>query len=128
MIFHWTNKLKKINLAAWDFTILVLRGIQENLLFRNVYKHPVDGALNILILSPSEDKYHLSNAVLWVWYKPHLMVSIQWGRSKQCGVTLQCWLVGWLSGFYGKSNFEGYLMPNPFYTNNQFYFKQFSFV
>ena len=35
------------------------------------------------------------------------------------------WLVGWL-GFYGISTFVGYLMPNPFYTNNQFYFKQFS--
>ena len=28
--------------------------------------------------------------------------------------------------FYGISIFEGYLMPNPFYTNKQFYFKQFS--
>ena len=34
-----------------------------------------------------------------------------------------CWLVG----FYGISIFVGYLMPNPFFfTNNQFYFKQFS--
>ena len=35
-------------------------------------------------------------------------------------------LVGWLFGFYGISTVEGYLMPNPFYTNKQFYFKQFS--
>ena len=29
--------------------------------------------------------------------------------------------------FYGISTFVGYLMPNPFYyTNNQFFFKQFS--
>ena len=28
--------------------------------------------------------------------------------------------------FYGISNIVGYLMPNPFYTYNQFYFKQFS--
>ena len=34
-------------------------------------------------------------------------------------------LVG-LVGFYGISTFVGYLMPNPFYVNNQFYFKQFS--
>ena len=27
--------------------------------------------------------------------------------------------------FYGKSTFVGYLMPNPFYTYEQFYFKQF---
>ena len=27
---------------------------------------------------------------------------------------------------YDISNFVGYLMPNPFYTNEQFYFKQFS--
>ena len=36
------------------------------------------------------------------------------------------WLVGWLVGFYGISTFVGSLMPNPFYTDNQFYFKQFS--
>ena len=35
-------------------------------------------------------------------------------------------MVGWLVGFYGISNFAGYLMPNQFYTNNQFYFKQSS--
>ena len=35
-------------------------------------------------------------------------------------------MVGWLSGFYGKSAFLGYLTPNPFYTNIQFYLKQFS--
>ncbi len=33
---------------------------------------------------------------------------------------------GWLVGFYGISTFVDNLMPNPFYTNNQFYFKQFS--
>ena len=33
------------------------------------------------------------------------------------------WLVGWLNGI---SIFVGYLMPNPYYTNKQFYFKQFS--
>ena len=32
--------------------------------------------------------------------------------------------VGWL--VYGILTFVGYLMPHPFYTNNQFYFKQFS--
>ena len=36
-------------------------------------------------------------------------------------------LVGWM-GSYGIWTFVGYLMPNPFYTNNQFYFKQFSLV
>ena len=35
-------------------------------------------------------------------------------------------LVGWLFGLNGISTFVDYLMPNPFYTNNQFYFKQFS--
>ena len=35
-------------------------------------------------------------------------------------------MVGWLVGFYGISTFVGYLAPNPFYTNSQFYFKQFS--
>ena len=35
-------------------------------------------------------------------------------------------LVGWLFGFYGTSNIVGYLMPNIFYTNKQFYFKQFN--
>ena len=34
--------------------------------------------------------------------------------------------VGWLVGFYGISIFVGYLTPNPFYVNNQFYLKQFS--
>ena len=34
----------------------------------------------------------------------------------------------WLFGFYGISNFVCYLMPNPFYTNDQFYFKQFSLI
>ena len=32
----------------------------------------------------------------------------------------------WLLGFYDISTFVGYLMPNRFLTNNQFYFKQFS--
>ena len=36
--------------------------------------------------------------------------------------------VGWLFGFYDISSFVGYLMPNPFYTNNQFFVKQFSLV
>ena len=31
-----------------------------------------------------------------------------------------------LFGFYGISTLVGYLMPNPFYANKQFYFKQFS--
>ncbi len=35
-------------------------------------------------------------------------------------------IVNCLFGFYGISTFIGYLMPNPFYTNNQFYFKLFS--
>ena len=30
--------------------------------------------------------------------------------------------------FYGISTIVGYLMPNPFYTYKQFYFKQFSLV
>ena len=37
--------------------------------------------------------------------------------------------VGWLFGFYGISTFVGivgYSIPNPFFTNNQFYFEQFS--
>ena len=34
--------------------------------------------------------------------------------------------VWWLVGFYGISTFVVYLMPNPFYTINQFYFKQFN--
>ena len=33
-----------------------------------------------------------------------------------------------LFGFYGISTFVGYLMPNPFSYNKQFYFKQFSLV
>ena len=32
-------------------------------------------------------------------------------------------LVLWV---YGISSFVGYLTPNPFYANSQFYFKQFS--
>ena len=36
-------------------------------------------------------------------------------------------LVGWI-WFYGISTIVGYLMPNPFYTYKQFYFKQFSLV
>ena len=34
--------------------------------------------------------------------------------------------VGWLFGSYDISTFVGHLTPNPFYTNNQFHFKQFS--
>ena len=34
----------------------------------------------------------------------------------------------WLGGFYGISTLVGYLMPNPFYTNKEFYFKQFGLV
>ena len=37
----------------------------------------------------------------------------------------ECWLVGWLFGFYIISTFVGYLMPNPFF-HELFYFKQFS--
>ena len=34
--------------------------------------------------------------------------------------------LGWLIGqFYGISTFVGYLTPNPFYVNNQFYLKRF---
>ena len=33
-----------------------------------------------------------------------------------------------LFGFYGISIFEGYLMPNPFVYNKQFYFKLFSLL
>ena len=33
---------------------------------------------------------------------------------------------GWLYEFYGISTFVAYLRPNPFDTNNHFYFKQFS--
>ena len=32
----------------------------------------------------------------------------------------------YLLGFYGIPTIVGYLMPNPFYTNKHFYFKQFS--
>ena len=32
----------------------------------------------------------------------------------------------WLVGFYGISTFVGNLMPNLFYADSQFYFKQFS--
>ena len=32
-------------------------------------------------------------------------------------------LIGWLVGFCDISIFVGYLMPNPFYTNNQSHFK-----
>ena len=35
-------------------------------------------------------------------------------------------LVGKLFGFNGISTSVNYLMPNPFHTNNQFYFKEFS--
>ena len=35
-------------------------------------------------------------------------------------------LIDWLFGFYSISTLVGYLMPNIFYTNNQFNFKQFS--
>ena len=35
------------------------------------------------------------------------------------------WFI-FLFGFYGISTFVGYLMPNLFYTNKQFYFKHFS--
>ena len=40
-------------------------------------------------------------------------------------VYLVGWLVGWV---YGISTFVGYLMPNLFHANNQFYFKLFSLV
>ena len=40
-----------------------------------------------------------------------------------------CWIIhtgtACLFGFYDISTFVGYLMPNPFYTNKQLYFKQF---
>ena len=39
------------------------------------------------------------------------------------------WLVGWLVGwldFNDISTLIGYSMPNPFYTNKQFYLKEFS--
>ena len=37
----------------------------------------------------------------------------------ECNINNLCWLVG----FYGISTFVGYLIPNPFYINNPFYFK-----
>ena len=33
-----------------------------------------------------------------------------------------------LFGFHGLSNFVSYLMPKPFYSDEHFYFKQFSLV
>ena len=37
-------------------------------------------------------------------------------------------MVGWLFGFNGISTFVGYSMPNTFYMNYQFFFKQFSLL
>ena len=41
-------------------------------------------------------------------------------------IKLHTYKCGWLFGFYDISIFVGYLMPNSFYANSQFYFKQFS--
>ena len=38
----------------------------------------------------------------------------------------EIWLFSWLVGFYGMSTIVGYLIPNPFSTYEQSYFKQFS--
>ena len=45
-------------------------------------------------------------------------------KIRQCDF-LVCSFV-WLFGFYDISTFVGYVMPNLFYTNSQFYLKQFS--
>ena len=44
-------------------------------------------------------------------------------RNLSVGLEYVC-----LFGFYGMSTFVGCLIPNHFYFNKQFYFKQFSFM
>ena len=57
----------------------------------------------------------------------HIYIYIERERERERGRERIhiCWLVGSFV-FYGISTFVGYLSPNPFHTNNQFYFKQFS--
>ena len=55
----------------------------------------------------------------------YLHASLKGIFSDLCS-TCKYFVFSWLFGFYGISTFVGYLTPNPFYTNNVFYFKQFS--
>ena len=57
------------------------------------------------------------------WHPTKTLRSCQF--SKEDNNLYWFWLVGW---FYGISTLVGYLMLNPFNTNNQFYFKQLSLV
>ena len=50
----------------------------------------------------------------------------QSGKTIGSEAMLQAIEVGWLFGFHGISTFVGYLTPNPFLTNNEFFFKQLS--
>ena len=47
-------------------------------------------------------------------------------ENQRCELKYQLGVFICLFGFYGITTFVGYLMPNDFYTNKQFYFKQFS--
>ena len=47
----------------------------------------------------------------------------KWLEKKLDGNYTRIWFG--LVWFYGISTFLGYLTPNPFYVNNQFYLKQF---
>ena len=55
------------------------------------------------------------------WYMHNLDFVLEYDTHKLLWVVC-CLLIG----FDGISTLVVYLMPNPFYTNNQFYFKQFS--
>ena len=61
-------------------------------------------------------------------YQLKMMKELDWWRERVKGILLSVQhndeLV-WFVGFYGMSTFVGYLIRNPFYENNQFYFKQF---
>ena len=78
-----------------------------------------------------------------LWNPLRVCASVGWPRriyQKQHWMEMGCSLEnlpgamddkdewGELVGFYGISTFVGYLCQIHFYTNNQFYFKQFSLV
>ena len=50
------------------------------------------------------------------------------GSNLNNAISELVWVFLCLFGLYGLSTFVGYLMPNPFYTNKQLYFKLFSFA
>ena len=108
--FNW-------NLSDCNFP-LVFRTLLSILANRN---NAVKWIVFILPLSPNSTSIFSKT---FVTFQVHKLQQVS--SSPSSSVDFYFRLVGWLVRFYDTSTFVGYLMPNSFYTNNQFYFKLFN--